>query len=139
MSDAITALVNASTVAKGKQSYFKKLSHMAMKEKEHLDKAAKYGSCLTAGLMAIADGNVEQARVVDSVFTITPAGRVKLTDRKSFDHATPMQLGQFLAICNEAQPVKSKQRVDLQIVDLTESDEPVVPPTKKHRALLDRQ
>lgn len=137
MSEMITSLVQASKVAKGEKDFFKKLSHAASMERKHLDKAAKYGSVVKAGVMAIANQDIEQARLVDSMFTITAAGRVKVSDMKSFNKVKPTQLCDFLALKDKKKEVQGRNEAmkrQRSIVDLTEEEEPV---TRKRHAMLE--
>ena len=136
MSSAITTLIDASAVAAAEQIYFKKLSHAAQKQREHLDTAAKYGSVVRAGVMAVANGDMDQARAVDSMFKLTAKGRVALADKDAFRRAKPTQLCDFLAIHDRPAPAATKASKLHQIWDLTD-DEPSGSPAKRRAGALE--
>lgn len=137
MSGSALTMSSAAKAAAGEAAYFKKLGHAALKAAQHLEKAAKYTSLHRAGLMAIVDGDVDQARRVDSMLSITSAGRVRLTDRRSFDSVRPEQLCDFLAL--QAAPAP-KKRTGREIVDLSlEDDEDSAPAPRKRQQLALKQ
>ena len=111
------ALMSAS--AAQKKTYLDKLREAARREQEHLKKAEMYGALVEAGMNALIAGDVGKARRVDSLFAISGAGKVKLSNRKAFNEARPEQL------CNYLQGFKVAAR-KREIVDLTAPEEPEV-------------
>jgi hypothetical protein len=142
MSDLVTAAITSvADAAARKQSYFKKLSYAAGRERQLLTQAAKFGSLVRAGTAALASGDLEQALRVDGLLTITPAGRVKLADAASFNAARPAQLCDFLAAARPP-PTKTLVRrraiVDLSLDEEGAGDEESAPrPSKRSLVLRD--